>query len=59
MIHTISECSEPILDAAGVRWFRLDGRTPIDQWAPTIVRAYAFAETTHRPVFVFVNLMGG
>jgi len=25
----------------------------------TIQRAYAFAQTTHRPVFVLVNLMGG
>ena len=58
MIHTISERSEALLDAAGVRWFQLDGGTPIEDWAPTIVKAHAFAETTHRPVFVLVNLMG-
>ena len=59
MIHTISERSEALLDAAGVRWFQLDGRTPIEDWAPTITKAQVFAETTHRPVFVLVNLMGG
>src|SRR6185437_370918 len=59
MIHTISERSEALLDAAHVRWFQLDGRTPIGDWAATLERGYAFATTTHRPVFVLVNLMGG
>ena len=59
MIHTISERAEDLLDAAHVRWVQLDARTPVDDWAPTIERAYTFAETTHRPVFVLVNLMGG
>jgi len=58
MIHTISERTEALLDAAGVRWFQLDARTPIGDWAPAIQRAHAFACTTHRPVFVLVNLMG-
>ena len=59
MIHTISERSEALLDAAGVRWVQLDARTPIADWAPAVVRAHQFAQTTHRPVFVLVNLMGG
>lgn len=59
MIHTISERAEDLLDAAHVRWVQLDARTPIEDWSPTIERAYAFAQTTHRPVFVLVNLMGG
>src|SRR3984893_18095848 len=59
MIHTISERSEALLDAAGVRWVQLDGRAPVEDWAATIQRAYAFAATTHRPVFALVNLMGG
>ena len=59
MIHTISERSERLLDAADVRWVQLDARTPIEVWSPTIQRGYAFAQTTHRPVFVLVNLMGG
>lgn len=59
MIHNISERSEAILDAAGVRWFQLDSRTPIADWTDTIVRAHKFAHTTHRPIFVLVNLMGG
>jgi sulfopyruvate decarboxylase subunit alpha len=59
MIHTVSERAEALLDAAAVRWFQLDSRTPLEDWSSTIQRAYAFAHTTHRPVFVLVNLMGG
>jgi sulfopyruvate decarboxylase subunit alpha len=59
MIHTISERAEALLDAAGVRWFQLDARVPIEDWAATIRRAYELATTTHRPVLVLVNLMGG
>lgn len=59
MIHTISERAEGLLDAAGIRWFQLDGGIPIEDWSVTIERAYKFAQTTHRPVFVLVNLMGG
>lgn len=59
MIHTISERTEALLDAAGVRWFQLDARTPLAYWAPEILRAWTFSRTTHRPVFVLVNLMGG
>lgn len=59
MIHTLSERTEALLDAAGVRWFQLDGKTPVAEWADTIVRADQFARTTHRPIFVLVNLMGG
>jgi len=59
MIHTISERSEALLDAANVRWFQLDARTPVELWAPEIHRAWTFSRTTHRPVLVLVNLMGG
>lgn len=59
MIHTMSERTEAILDASGVRFFQLDGRTPVEAWAPTIVKAHQLALITHRPVFVLVNLMGG
>lgn len=59
MIHTVSERTEALLDAANVRWFQLDRRTPLQDWPGTIQRAYAFAGITHRPVFVLVNLMGG
>jgi sulfopyruvate decarboxylase subunit alpha len=58
MIHTISERAESLLDAAGVRWFQLDARTPVSRWTAEIERAWAFARATHRPVFVLVNLMG-
>jgi sulfopyruvate decarboxylase subunit alpha len=59
MIHTVSERSQALLDAANVRWFQLDARTPVESWAPEIHRAWTFSRTTHRPVLVLVNLMGG
>jgi sulfopyruvate decarboxylase subunit alpha len=59
MIHTISEHAEALLEAAQVRYFQLDSHTPIEDWAPTIQRAWDYAHITHRPVFVLVNLMGG
>jgi hypothetical protein len=42
-----------------VRWVQLDSRIPVDEWPAAIVRAHRFAQTTHRPVLVLVNLMGG
>ena len=59
MIHTFCEKVEEIATAAGLRYFDLDGRTPLAEWRPTVVKAYRYAITTHRPVFVFANLMGG
>lgn len=59
MIHHISERTEAILDAANVRYVQLDATTPIARWADTIVRADTFAHTTHRPIFVLINLMNG
>jgi sulfopyruvate decarboxylase subunit alpha len=59
MIHTVSEHAEALLDAAQFRYFQLDGRTPLDAWTPTVVRAFEYARITHRPIFLLVNLMGG
>jgi sulfopyruvate decarboxylase subunit alpha len=59
MIHLVSEHAEALLDAARIRYFQLDSRTPLDAWAPTVVRAHEYAQTTHRPIFLLVNLMGG
>jgi sulfopyruvate decarboxylase subunit alpha len=59
MIHNISEHVEKLLVAADLRYFQLDGRSPIDVWAPTVLRAYEFAQITHRPIVLLVNLMGG
>lgn len=59
MIHTICEKVEPILDAADVRYFVLDGRTPIEAWAPTVAKTYEYSRVTHRPVMLLCNLMGG
>src|SRR5258708_518296 len=59
MIHTISERSEALLDAAQVRYVQLDAKTPIEDWASTIERADAFAGAAPPPVFCLVNLLGG
>ncbi|MGI8688022.1 MAG: thiamine pyrophosphate-binding protein [Thermomicrobiales bacterium] len=59
MIHLISERVPAILDAANIRTFHLDAMTPLDQWTRAVVKGYAFAQITHRPVAVLVNLMGG
>ncbi len=59
MIHVICEKVPAILDAAGVRYFTLDGRVPIEQWTPTVTKAYEYSRITHRPVMLLCNLMGG
>jgi sulfopyruvate decarboxylase subunit alpha len=59
MIHTFCEHVESILDAAQVRYFKLDGRVPLADWSGTVSGAYEYAQTTHRPVLVLCNLMGG
>ena len=59
MIHTFCEHAEAILDAAQIRYFKLDGKVPLEDWPGTISRAYDYARTTHRPVMVLCNLMGG
>ena len=59
MIHHFCEHVEDILDAAQIRYFKLDGSVPLDQWADTVSRGYEYSQTTHRPVMVLCNLMGG
>jgi sulfopyruvate decarboxylase subunit alpha len=59
MIHTLCDSVPAILDAANVRYFDLDARTPIDRWASTVEKAYDYSRTTHRPVMLLTNLMEG
>ena len=59
MIHVICEKVPAILDAAGVRYFTLDGRVQIDEWTPSVTKAYEYSRITHRPVMLLCNLMGG
>jgi len=59
MIHHFCEHVEDILDAAQIRYFKLDGAVPLEQWPNTVSRAYEYSQTTHRPVMVLCNLMGG
>ena len=59
MIHTFCERVEPIADAAGLRYWVLNGRVPDDLWASTVTKAFEHSRVTRRPVAVFVDLMGG
>jgi len=52
-----NEPGEPLIITGTI--YAPDGRTPIEAWAPTVVRAYEYARITHRPIFLLVNLMGG
>ena len=57
MIHTFCEHVEEISNAARFRSFSLDGTVPLDEWSRRIVDAYEFAQITHRPVLMYLNLM--
>ena len=59
MIHLFCERVEEIADAAGLRYWTLDGRVPIELWASTIAKGFEHSVLTRRPVAVFVDLMGG
>ena len=59
MIHTFCEHVEDILDAAQLRYFKLDVRVPLSEWTPTVKLAYAYMQTTHRPIVLLCNLMAG
>jgi sulfopyruvate decarboxylase subunit alpha len=57
MIHTLCERVDDIVDAAGLRFFKLDERVPVDRWATTVVAAWEHAYMTHRPVLLLTNLL--
>jgi sulfopyruvate decarboxylase subunit alpha len=59
MIHQFCERVEAISDAAGLRYWRLDARVPLDTWASTISKGFEHSILTRRPVAVFVDMMGG
>lgn len=57
MIHTLCERVDEIVDAAGLRSFKLDERVPVSRWATTVVAAWEHAQMTHRPVVLLTNLL--
>ena len=59
MIHLFCERVEAIADAAGLKYFVLNGRVPLDLWPSTVTKAFEHSQITRRPVAVFVDLMGG
>ena len=57
MIHTLCERVDDIVDAAGLRFFKLDERVPVDRWATTVAATWEHAYMTHRPVILLCNLL--
>ena len=57
MIHALCERVDDIVAAAGLRFFKLDERVPVERWATTVVAAWEHAFMTHRPVLVLCNLL--
>jgi sulfopyruvate decarboxylase subunit alpha len=57
MIHTLCERVDDIVDAAGLRFFKLDERVPVERWATSVVAAWEHAYMTHRPVVLLCNLL--
>jgi sulfopyruvate decarboxylase subunit alpha len=57
MIHTLCERVDEIVEAAGLRSFKLDERIPVERWATTLVAAWEHAYMTHRPVILLTNLL--
>lgn len=58
-VHRYSEHLPDVLDAAGVKVFRLDYRVPLLEWATVIQQAAEHAQVTHRPIIVMFNIKGG
>jgi sulfopyruvate decarboxylase subunit alpha len=57
MIHTLCERVDDLVEAAGLRAFKLDERIPFSRWAPATVAAWEHAQMTHRPVLLLCNLL--
>lgn len=57
MIHTLGERVDEIVHAAGLRYFTLDERVPVERWSTTLVAAWEHAYMTHRPVLLLINLL--
>src|SRR5579884_3263390 len=48
MIHLFCERVETISDAAGLRYFVLNGRVPLELWASTVAKAFEHSQVTRR-----------
>lgn len=58
-VNLFSEPLPQILDAAGVKTFKLDYRVPLKEWSIAIKQASNYAKDTHRPIIVMFNIKGG
>jgi len=55
-VHTFSESAPGMVDSMRLKAFNLDYRVPLDQWPRAIQQAQEYAQMTHRPIIVFLNL---
>lgn len=58
----VNQFSEPlpqILDAAGIKTFKLDYRVPLKEWSTAIKQGAQYAKDTHRPIILMFNIKGG
>ncbi|MCF8567456.1 hypothetical protein LLE49_22310 [Alicyclobacillus tolerans] len=58
-VYSFSEKCPEILEVSGLKTFRLDYRVPLLEWPTAIEQAYEYAQSTHRPIVVMMNLKGG
>ncbi|HLF05461.1 MAG TPA: thiamine pyrophosphate-binding protein [Dehalococcoidia bacterium] len=55
-VHTFAETAPDMVEAMRLKSFNLDYRVPLDQWPRSIQQAQDYAQMTHRPIIVFLNL---
>ncbi|WP_144475761.1 hypothetical protein [Cytobacillus oceanisediminis] len=58
-VNHFSEPLPQILDAAGIKTFKLDYRLPLKEWSTAIKQGAQYAKDTHRPIIVMFNIKGG
>jgi sulfopyruvate decarboxylase subunit alpha len=58
-VNHFSEPLPQILDAAGIKTFKLDYRLPLKEWSTAIKQGAKYAKDTHRPIIVMFNIKGG
>lgn len=58
-VNLFSEPLPQILDASGVKTFKLDYRVPLTEWSTAIKQGAKYAKDTHRPIIIMFNIKGG
>jgi len=55
-VHHFAETAPEMVESMKVKAFLLDYRVPLSEWTRAIQQAYDYAQMTHRPIVVFLNL---